>query len=112
MSAALDVLLDKENWYEEDELPREASFVNFLKWMLFSKNFDWETIGISDAGTILVGWLTERIQLTANFYEEDLVAWTSQIRSHTGVEYAAGTSSLQYFSKQSRFFLSENGDRA
>jgi hypothetical protein len=106
---ALDGLLNKEDWYDEDELPRPASFLNFLKWMLFAKNFDWETIGISDEGTILVGWLTERVQLTANFSEQERVTWTSQVNSETGVEYAAGTSSLQYFSRQSRFFLSENG---
>jgi hypothetical protein len=109
---ALDNLLNPDNWYEEDVLPLPSSFVNFLKWMLYARNFDWESLGISDEGTILVAWLAPRVQLTADFHEDERVVWTSRVESTSGEEYAAGSSSLQYFSRQFRFFLDDNGSEA
>jgi hypothetical protein len=108
--ASLDGLLNTSDWYEEDVLPRQASFINFLKWMLYARNFDWESLGVSDEGTMLVAWLTTRVHLTANFHDDERVAWTSRVQSETGVEYAVGTSSLQYFARQTRFILDANGE--
>ena len=38
-SGALDELLKLENWYEEDVLPDQTSFISFLKWMIFSQEY-------------------------------------------------------------------------
>src|SRR5438093_1343203 len=78
-----------------------------LKWSIYSRNYAWESLGISDLGDILVAWLTDTVLLTANFAGEGVVRWTARIKSKTGIEHAAGSCSLQYFDKQAQFYMQQ-----
>jgi hypothetical protein len=104
--ARLDQIINVEDWHEEDTPPLVSSFVNFLKWIIFSKNFGWSSIGVSDEGNILVAWTSQNLALTANFFSENKVTWTATVESENGVAHSVGTGSLQHFTKQALFYLS------
>jgi hypothetical protein len=101
----LDAVINVEDWHEEDDLPRAGAFREFLKWLVYSGCFGWASLGVSDEGNILVAWNSDRTLLTANFSGSAEIRWTARIQSPAGIEHAAGKSSLQYFSKQIRFYL-------
>jgi hypothetical protein len=102
----LDFVINEDDWHEEDNLPRTQSFQDFLKWMIYSKYFQWTSIGVSDEGNILVAWKTDRVLLTANFASPDNVRWTAQISSESGeVGHTVGKCPLRLFSEQALFFL-------
>jgi hypothetical protein len=102
----LDSIINVEDWHEEDIFPRVDSFRDFLKWMIFSKNFSWASIGVSNEGNILVAWTTQDITLTANFWGQNRVTWTATIETATPPNHAVGDYSLQNFAKQAQFYLS------
>jgi hypothetical protein len=104
----LDSLLNCDDWHEGDTLPAADSLVAFLKWSIYSKRIDWTSLGVSNEGHILVAWRSPRVQLTAAFAVPDEVKWTARVESKTGIEHAAGKSSLQYFAKQFSFVFSES----
>jgi hypothetical protein len=104
--ARLDDVINIDDWHEEDTLPIPASFVNFLKWMIYSEHFGWSSIGVSDDGNILVAWTIPSLTLTANFFQQNKVSWTASVQSESGRAHSVGTGTLQHFSKQALFYLS------
>jgi hypothetical protein len=102
----LDQLINVEDWHGEDTLPLLSSFVDFLKWIIFSENFGWSSIGVSDEGNILVAWTSPNLTLTANFFSENKATWTATVESKSGAAHIVGTGSLQHFAKQALFYLS------
>jgi hypothetical protein len=102
----LDEVINADDWHEEDALPLLSSFVNFLKWIIFSKNFAWSSIGVSDEGHVLVAWVIPGLSLTANFFPKNKVNWTASVDSEIGAAHTAGTGTLQHFTKQALFYLS------
>jgi hypothetical protein len=103
----LDDIINTEDWHAEDVLPQHKAFVELLKWSIYSHDYDWTSLGVSDQGDILVSWITKSVLLTANFAGEGIVRWTARITSKTGIEHAAGRCSLQYFKNQSQFYLQQ-----
>lgn len=103
----LDDVLNPADWYVEDIFPKQTAFQELLKWSVYSKNYEWRSLGVSDTGDVLVAWLSEAVRLTASFAGDGIVRWTARVRSQTGVEHAAGSSSLQYFDRQARFYLQQ-----
>jgi hypothetical protein len=101
----LDALINPADWYEEDDPPRQEAFQEFLKWLIYAKFFEWTSLGVSDEGHILVAWNTAQTLLTANFGGSGDVRWTARLQSDSGVEHAAGKSSLKFFEKQAQFYL-------
>jgi hypothetical protein len=101
----LDSVINVEDWHEDDILPQIDSFRNFLKWMIYSKDFSWSSIGVSNDGNILVAWSRPNLALTANFSTQNKLTWTAAIETDNGPAHAVGTCSLQYFAKQARFYL-------
>jgi len=101
----LDAIINPDDWHEEDALPRPEAFQEFLKWLIYARCFDWTSLGVSDEGHILIAWTTANALLTANFGGSGEVRWTTRVQSDSGVEHAAGKSSLKYFEKQARFYL-------
>jgi hypothetical protein len=101
----LDDVLNVEDWHDGDRFPEIASFRAFLKWAVYASFREWTSLGVSDDGNVLLAWQTDRGLLTANFASTGDVRWTAKITSLTGVEYAAGRSTPQYFAKQARFYL-------
>jgi hypothetical protein len=81
--ARLDELINVDDWHEEDTLPSVPSFLNFLKWIIFSKNFEWSSIGVASDGNILVAWTRSGLVLTANFFPQNSVTWTAAVESST-----------------------------
>ena len=103
--AQLDAIINPDDWHEGDDLPNQAAFQEFLKWLIYAKCFDWTSLGVSDEGHILVAWHSAQLRLTANFSGLGDVRWTATLHSDSGVEHAAGKSSLKFFEKQARFYL-------
>jgi hypothetical protein len=100
--ADLDDVLNINDWHEDDVMPRLASFLDFLKWTIFSKRFNWASIGFSDDGSLLVAWLSENGQLTARYDGAGRVWWTSSIREGDQINHAAGDATLEYFEREAR----------
>jgi hypothetical protein len=106
----LDFVINVDDWHEQDALPRPQSFQDFLKWMIYSKYFQWTSIGISEEGNVLVAWRTARVLLTANFLGSDNVRWTAKIASEDEEPaHAVGRCSLRLFAEQAMFYL-RSGD--
>jgi hypothetical protein len=101
----LDEVINVEDWYEEDTLPRYDSFRDFLKWTIYSKRFNWVSIGVSDEGNILVAWKSQHALLTANFDGRSRVLWTAKRTSPQGDAHTAGDSPLQFFEKEATLYL-------
>lgn len=101
----LDEVVNVDDWYEEDVLPNAVSFRDFLKWTIYSKRYNWLSIGFSDEGNILVPWKSEHGLLTATFRGDSRVLWTAARRSPEGETYAAGESTLQFFEREARLYL-------
>lgn len=107
----LDSKINIDDWHESDSLPTTQSFVEFLKWMIYSKHSEWTSIGVSSHGSILVAWRTQTVLLTANFEAKDTVRWTAQVKSPTGeVGYSAGKCTLRLFAEQAMFYLRKDRD--
>jgi hypothetical protein len=101
----LDDIINIDDWHEEDKFPDLRSFRAFLRWAVYASFREWTSLGVSDDGNILLAWQTKRGLLTANFGASGQIRWTAKINSPTGVEYAAGQSTPQYFASQARFYL-------
>ena len=101
----LDEVVNVDDWYEEDALPNTVSFRDFLKWTIYSKRYNWLSIGFSDEGNILVAWKSEHGLLTAAFRGNSRVLWTATRSSPEGETYAAGKSTLQFFEREARLYL-------
>jgi hypothetical protein len=101
----LDEIINVEDWYEEDALPRFSSFRDFLKWTIYSKRFNWTSIGISDEGNILVAWKSTKALLTARYDGEGRVWWTATIYSDEENNFAAGDCSLEFFEREAHHYL-------
>jgi hypothetical protein len=103
----LDYLLAVDGWDAEDALLDIRSFRSFLRWIIYAKFFSWESLGISNKGTVLAAWQSERTLMTADFVEGERVIWTVKHRSDVDPEgeYAAGDSSLKSFARQTDFYF-------
>lgn len=101
----LDSVLNIDDWHDDDALPELESFRNFLKWMIYSRDSSWSSIGVSNEGNILIAWSRPDLALTANFWIENKVTWTATVARPEGPAHAVGSCSLQYFTDQSRFYL-------
>lgn len=104
----LDFVVNVDDWHEEDALPVVQSFQNFLKWIVYTKNTRWSSVGFDDEGMLLVAWKTRNSLLTANFGAKAEVTWTARRdREESGQEIAAGRYSLKFFAKQCEMYLDE-----
>lgn len=101
----LDEVINIDDWYEEDALPNTVSFRDFLKWTIYSKRYNWLSIGFSDEGNILSAWKSGYGLLTATFRGNSRVLWTATRSSPDGETYAAGESTLQFFEREARLYL-------
>jgi hypothetical protein len=104
--AALDDTINVDDWHDGDKLPGVASFQEFLRWMIYSRNVDWTSIGVSENGTVLVAWRKERSLLTADFEGGNSVRWTVRLTGEDGeVGHTAGRCPLKLFAEQAGFYL-------
>jgi hypothetical protein len=109
--AELDDKINVDDWHEEDKLPAPASFVQFLKWMIYTRQSSWTSIGVSPAGTITVAWRTPKVLLTADFDVTNSVRWTARQTGENGeVGHSAGKCTLKLFADQAMFYLKPAGD--
>ncbi|HCO55321.1 MAG TPA: hypothetical protein DIT93_09915 [Pelagibacterium sp.] len=100
-----DYLLSDDAWEPGDKLPSVTSYKQFLRWMIFTSDTSWCSLGISDSGDILVAWIGEFGQMTAKF--ADTVSWTHRINSPDGQQASAGEYTLVHFARQSKNFLEQ-----
>lgn len=101
----LDEVVNGEDWYEDDPLPNLISFRDFLKWSIYSKRYNWLSIGFSSEGNISVAWKSVHGLLTATFLGHSRILWTAARSSPEGQTYAAGDSTLQFFEREARLYL-------
>jgi hypothetical protein len=98
----LDDLLNVDDWHEDDLLPRLLSFRDFLKWTIYSKRFNWLSLGFSDEGNVLVAWKSGKGMLTASYDGAGRVWWTAAITLDGELNHVAGDSTLEYFETEAR----------
>lgn len=103
---ALDDTINVDDWHEGDKLPAAASFQQFLRWMIYSGNENWTSLGVSDAGTILIAWRKPKVLLTADFEASGNVRWTARLTGEDEeIGTTAGRCSLKLFAEQANFYL-------
>jgi hypothetical protein len=98
----LDDLLNVNDWYEDDVLPKFLSFRDFLKWTIYSKRFNWLSLGFSEEGNVLAAWKSEKGMLTASYDGAGRVWWTMAITVDGELNHVAGESTLEYFEAEAR----------
>jgi hypothetical protein len=101
----LDDVINVDDWYEGDTLPRAPSFRDFLKWTIYSKRFNWTSIGVSDEGDILVAWRSDNAMIAARYDGYGRVWWTATKEVAGEKNHAAGDSSLEFFEEDARRYL-------
>lgn len=102
----IDSIINADDWYEDDELPRIDSFKDLLAWSIYANLPQWDSLGVDDDGDVLVAWHTEELTLTANFDGNRLVRWTSRRQAKGDIAaHAAGDCSLSEFARQAKFYL-------
>jgi len=87
---SLDQLLDKEDWDFSDELPTEASFLTFLRMIIFLNVKDRPALGATSNGRIISGWMNDQERLQIECGPNDEVKWVIATWSNDHRESAAG----------------------
>lgn len=98
-----DFLLDVDGWDVEDALPDEASYQRFLKWMIYTGDLTWSSLGVDNEGNLLAAWVRDYGQMTANFSEK--VIWSQRITADGDLQQSAGVFTLEHFARQASAFL-------
>lgn len=101
--AEFDFVLEEDSWDESDRLPSVESYLRFLKWMVFTKDLSWSSMGIDPEGNLLVAWVKGLDVMTANFGEK--IRWSQRFCADGETQQTAGSYSLEYFAKKCREFL-------
>jgi hypothetical protein len=102
----LDYLLAEDGWDPDDTLPTVESFRVFLKWVIFSGDCTWSSLGIADDGNILAAWVRADDVMTANFGER--VRWTQRFSANGSRQTVSGDFSLEHFARQASNFLMDS----
>lgn len=85
----LDSLHDLQEWDEDDEPIRQASFATFLKAIVQIKPKRRPGLGLSHTGNLIAAW-TEADRLTIEFLANDRVRWVVGRRRDDEPEHIAG----------------------
>ncbi len=94
--AALDSLLDIDDWSEDDQPILPQSFATFLRFMLqLSDSPEMPGLGVSDRGSVIAAWTEGNDRLTIEFLPADAVQWSLSCIVDDTIERAAGDSSVQ-----------------
>jgi hypothetical protein len=91
----LDSLYDPENWEQSDTLVDPGSFMSFLRLILQIGPIDRMSLGVSQEGHFLTGWIRDKDSLTLEFTGEDDIRWALVRHLGDHRESAAGRTSLQ-----------------
>lgn len=102
----LDYLLAEDGWDPDDATPTIESFRVFLKWVIFSGDSTWSSLGIADDGNLLAAWVRADDVMTANF--GDRVRWTQRFSANGSRQSAAGDFSLEHFARHASNFLMDS----
>lgn len=103
----LDFLLDAESWDEEDAFPLRLSYVNFLKWSIETRRFDWASLSLDGDGHLVAAFVIDHAVVTAAFLEDATVHWTSRTTTEDGIDVAAGKAQLRSFTALSEMLLKD-----
>lgn len=101
--AEFDYLLEEETWDPSDRLPSAYSYQSFLKWLIYTSDCSWSSLGISDDGTIMAAWVRGQNRLTADF--GDKIRWSQAVLAEGEIQTSAGRFSLEHFAKRAKEFL-------
>lgn len=102
----LDFLLDPDGWDEDDKLPRNSSYLSFLKWAVESKECDWSSLGLDGDGNIVASYVGDHGTLSAAFLSEDKVQWALRVETEDGLDVSAGQTPLRVFAATSKGLIS------
>jgi len=98
----LDAILNVEDWHEDDLLPRAQSFRDFLKWTIYSKRFNWLSVGFSENGELLAAWKSDKGLMTARYPGNGRVWWTATMTIDGEKNHVAGDCTLEYLDQEAR----------
>jgi hypothetical protein len=71
----LDELLNPEEWHEDDPILSASSFETYLRFVLLVRPTRDASLGVSNTGNLLAGWIDGRNRLTMELQPGDMVRW-------------------------------------
>lgn len=95
--AQLDDLLDVEEWHEDDEPIKGASFRTFLRMMIFQSPERRPGLGVSHRGNLIAAWTSGADRLTLEFSPSDMIRWVLSCEIDGELERAAGETPVRRF---------------
>lgn len=88
----LDVLLDVEDWHEDDKLLQAGSYATFLRMVLAHGPMRRPGFGVSHDGNLIGAWTSGSDRLTLEFLLGDMIRWVLSCEIEGELERAAGIS--------------------
>ena len=95
--AQLDDLLDVEEWHEDDEPIKGASFRTFLRIMIYQSPERRPGLGVSHRGNLIAAWTSGADRLTLEFLPGDMIRWVLSCEIDGELERAAGETPVRRF---------------
>lgn len=90
----IDHLHEPDDWEDSDHTADMASFKTFLRTVLQQGPMKRMSLGISDKGNILAGWIHDKDSLSLAFLTDDRIRWSIVRHIDGEIESAAGTTTL------------------
>jgi hypothetical protein len=85
----LDRLLDLTSWEDDSALIQQASFLTFLRFVIYVAPARFPSLGVSPNGNILAAWINPPQQIAVEFLKDDKAAATFSSQTARGVEVIA-----------------------
>ena len=95
--AQLDDLLDVEEWHEDDEPIKGASFRTFLRMTIYQSPERRPGLGVSHRGNLIAAWTSGADRLTLEFSPGDMIRWVLSCEIDGELERAAGETPVRRF---------------
>jgi hypothetical protein len=89
----IDHLHDPDNWEPSDAMMQQDSFMSFLGLVLQIGPINRMSLGVSDNGHLLAGWIENEDSLTLEFAGPDEIRWAVVRHADSHRESAAGRTS-------------------
>ena len=91
----LDDLLDVEDWHEDDDPVKAASFETFLRMIIFHNPPRRPGFGVSNRGYLIAAWTSGLDRLTIEFLPNDTVRWALSCEIDGETERAVGETQVR-----------------
>jgi hypothetical protein len=92
--AELDGLLDPEEWPVDQAIADQRSFGTYLRMLIHLRPAREPSLGLSQRGNLLAGWISGRDRLSLEFGPRDQVRWVVTVYTDDVRESAAGDTTI------------------